>query len=157
MQTPLLSSKRRDKNPVKFTFGGGTTWALCREVANFLKWNVWGMEKEWIRVAFRIGSLKVIDEREKIDRRGFEMIWEDSCAQWWGQGLQLQGEKKRHKINEVASLLCDTRGHRGLRFNPASCSPNKDLVSASYIINASQMAEGLPSSVLSDTYLKVCL
>lgn len=27
----------------------------------------------------------------------------------------------------------------------------------SYIINASQMVEGLASSVLSDTYLKVCL
>lgn len=51
----------------------------CWEVANFLEWNVWGMTKEWIRVVFQIGSLNVIDESEKTDWRGLDMIWENNC------------------------------------------------------------------------------
>lgn len=99
-----------------------------------ISWN--GMcgewEREWIRVVFQIGSLKVTDEREKIDWRGLEMIWENNCfLRLSDKGEDYNFQKtKQNETNEVAGLLCNTRGRRGLHVNPASCIPNKDLVSA---------------------------
>jgi hypothetical protein len=36
-------------------------------------------EKDRIRAGFQTGSLKATDEREMVDWRGIEMIWEDNC------------------------------------------------------------------------------
>ena len=138
----------------------------CWEVASFLEWNVWGMTKEWMRVVFQIGSLSVIDGRGKIDWRGLDMIWENNCflrLSDKGPGLQLQKkEKKKPPQTKPNKRCCEfifaTRGGAKVSvFVPHPVSLTKIWSLQSYIINVSQMAEGLASSVLSDTYLKpVC-
>lgn len=111
----------------KSVFPRGRTRAVRWEVANFLEWNVWGVTKEWIRVVFQIGSLNITDEREKTGWRGLEMILENNCFLRLGARAGITTSKKK-KVNEVASLFCNTRGRQGLHFDPASCITNKDLV-----------------------------
>lgn len=159
MHAPPLSLKRGGGKIrlFKFTLEGGRARALCWAVANFLKWNVWGMRKEWIRVGFQIGPLRVIDRRETIDWRGLETIW-DNCSLGSGTRKRITASENKNTIQEVARLSCNTRGRQGLPLfilHPASLT--RIWSPEAYIINVSQMAGGLASSVPSDAYLKsVC-
>ena len=70
------------------------------------------MTKEWVRVVFQIGSLNVIDEREKIDWRGLDMIWENNCflrLSDKGEDYNFKKKKKKkpkpNQIKYVVSLL----------------------------------------------------
>lgn len=76
VNTGSSSQLLRGKTKIRwFNFAvlGGRAQALCWQDANFLAW------KQWIRVVFQMGSLSVIDEKDKTDWRGLETIWENNC------------------------------------------------------------------------------
>lgn len=68
--------------------------------------------------------------------------------------LREKSKDYNFKKHEVERLLCNTRGRHGLHLILHPVSLTKIWSLQSYIINVSQMAEGLASSVLSDTYPK---
>lgn len=118
-----------------------------------------------MRVVFQIGSLNVIDGRGKIDWRGLDMIWENNCfLRLSDKGQDYNFKKKKNQTPQTkpnkrrCEFIFATRGGAKVSiFVPHPVSLTKIWSLQSYIINVSQMAEGLASSVLSDTYLQpVC-
>lgn len=143
--------KRRDENPFVWVHisrrESGAMLGGCQFPGKECVGSEKGMAKSWV-------SNRALEEFWQGGKGWLERAWNGLAKQFAFVRLREKSKDYNFKNHKVERLLCNTRGRHGLHLILHPVSLTKIWSLQSYIINVSQMAEGLASSVLSDTYPK---